>query len=130
VIALVVDISLSPAWVEIFAKHGWSAVHWSVVGDPRAKDRDVMAWARARGHVVFTHDLDFGALLAATRANGPSVVQVRTHDVLPEHLETVVVSTIRAYEAQLERGAIVTVEYARRKVRLLPIGPNHGRNPV
>jgi predicted nuclease of predicted toxin-antitoxin system len=55
VIKLVVDISLSPAWVDVFTKHGWSAVHWSTVGDPRAKDRVVMAWAREHGHVVFTH---------------------------------------------------------------------------
>ena len=26
-----------------------------------------MAWARDNGHVVFTHDLDFGTLLALTR---------------------------------------------------------------
>jgi predicted nuclease of predicted toxin-antitoxin system len=46
-----------------------------------------MAWARENGHVVLTHDLDFGTLLALTRANGPSVVQVRAQDVLPQHLE-------------------------------------------
>ena len=87
-IRLVVDISLSPAWVAVFTKHGWPADHWSAVGDPHAKDRIVMAWARENAHVVFTHDLDFGTLLALTRATGPSVIQVRTHDVLPEHSKT------------------------------------------
>jgi hypothetical protein len=38
--------------------------------------------------------MDFGTLLALTRASGPSVVQVRAHDVLPEHLEDVVVTAI------------------------------------
>lgn len=125
-IKLVVDVSLSPAWVDVFTKHGWSAVHWSTVGDPRAKDRVVTAWAREHEHVVFTHDLDFGALLALTRANGPSVVQVRAHDVLPEHLEEIVVATIRAYELQLRQGAIVTVDESRGKVRILPIGSTKG----
>jgi len=46
-----------------------------------------MAWAREHVHVVFTHDLDFGTLLALTRASGPSVIQVGSQDVLPEHLE-------------------------------------------
>lgn len=125
-IELVIDISLSPAWVDVFTTHGWPAVHWSTVGDPRAKDRVLMAWAREHGHVVFTHDLDFGALLALTRATGPSVIPVRAHDVLPEHPGHVVVATLRAYEPQLLQGAIVTVDESRGKVRMLPIGSAKG----
>ena len=125
-IKLVIDVSLSPAWVDVFTEHGWPALHWSTVGDPRAKDRVLMAWAREHGHFVFTHDLDFGALLALTRATGPSVIQVRAHDVLPEHLGHVVVATIRAYESQLMEGAIVTVDESRGKVRMLPIGSANG----
>jgi predicted nuclease of predicted toxin-antitoxin system len=118
---LVVDISLSPAWVDVFTRNGWEAVHWSAVGDPRAKDKTLMNWARENGHVVFTHDLDFGTLLALTHAVGPSVVQVRTQDVLPEHIETIVVRVVREYEKQLQHGALVTVDEARGKVRMLPI---------
>lgn len=72
-----------------------------------------MAWARENGHVVFTHDLDFGTLLALTRESGPSVVQVRTHDVLPEHIGPIVITTIRKHESQLQDGAIVTVDESR-----------------
>lgn len=120
-IKLVVDVGLPPAWVDVFAKHGWPAVHWSDVGDPRAKDRVVVAWAREHQHVVFTHDLDFGTLLALTQASGPSVVQVRSQDVLPTHLEDVVVRAIRDYQHELLKGAIVTVDEARGKVRMLPL---------
>jgi predicted nuclease of predicted toxin-antitoxin system len=122
VIRLVVDIGLPPGWIDVFTKHGWSAVHWSAVGDPRAKDRVVMAWAREQGHVVFTHDLDFGTLLALTRASGSSVIQVRSHNVLPDHLSEIVVTTIRTHQSQLEQGAIVTVDESRGRVRILPIG--------
>lgn len=59
--------------------------------------------------MVFTHDLDFGTILALTRGNGPSVIQVRAHDVLPVHLEQVVVTAVRDHEMELEKGAIVTV---------------------
>jgi predicted nuclease of predicted toxin-antitoxin system len=123
VIRLLVDMSLSPAWVDALAKHGWPAVHWSAVGDPRATDRTVMTWARERRYVVVTHDMDFGTVLALTHASGPSVLQVRTHDVLPGHLETIVTATIRAYEMPLIEGAIVTVDESRGRVRALPIGP-------
>ena len=118
-IGLLVDVSLSPTWVDVFARHGWSAVHWSTVGDPKAVDRTVMTWARENGYVVFTHDLDFGTVLALTRAAGPSVIQVRAHDVLPAHLELVVVSTLRRHEPQLLEGAIVTIDESRGKVRML-----------
>ena len=80
-----------------------------------------MAWANATGHVVFTHDLGFGGLLAATDAQGPSVIQVRTQDVTPGHLETLLVAALRTHQAVLEEGALVTVDEARSRVRILPI---------
>ncbi len=46
---ILLDMNLSPAWVEWFAAHGRLAVHWSAVGDPRAKDRTVLSWAREAG---------------------------------------------------------------------------------
>ena len=118
---LVVDMNLSPRWVAVLERHGWSAVHWSAVGDPRAPDRVIFDWARAHQYVVFTHDLDFGTLLALTHAAGPSVVQIRAHDVLPEHLEAVVVPALRRHEAVLEAGALMTLDETTARVRILPI---------
>jgi len=39
----------------------------------------------------------------------------------PPNLEHIVVSTIRTYASELHRGAIVTIDESRRKVRILPI---------
>lgn len=85
-----------------------------------------MAWARENGYVVFTQDLDFGTLLALTRESGPSVIQVRAHDVLPEHIEEDVTTTIRTYEAERRQGAIVTIDELPRRVRILPIRSKQG----
>lgn len=82
---LMIDMNLSPDWVSVFARNGWEGVHCSNVGDPHAIDGEIMEWARASGYVVFTHDLDFGTLLAITQAEAPSVIQVRTQDVTPRH---------------------------------------------
>ena len=76
-------MNLSPDWIAVFEQQEWEALHWSTVGDPRATDSVIMDWARANGYVVFTHDLDFGTLLATTRVQGPSVIQVRTQDIMP-----------------------------------------------
>jgi predicted nuclease of predicted toxin-antitoxin system len=120
-IQLVVDMNLSPDWVPVLMNHGWHTLHWSTVGDARATDRAIMDWAVANGYVVFTHDLDFGTLLALTHATGPSVVQVRGQDVLPDVLEPAVVGAIRLYEADLAAGALVVIDVAKSRVRVLPI---------
>ncbi len=65
---LLLDMNLSPRWIQTLGDQGWETVHWTSVGDPRASDRVIMEWAHDHDHVVITHDLDFGALLAATSA--------------------------------------------------------------
>ena len=120
-LAIVIDMNLSAEWVEVFESEGWTAIHWSCVGDPRAEDREIMEWARTQRHVVLTHDLDFTTTLALTGSSGPSVIQVRTQRVLPEHLRKLVVSAIRSYEQELIGGALVVVEANRSRVRILPL---------
>jgi predicted nuclease of predicted toxin-antitoxin system len=119
-IQILVDMNLSPDWVPFLNGHGWSAAHWSTVGDPRAPDRAIMGWALANGYIVFTHDLDFGTALALTHAAGPSVLQVRTQDVLPQRLGSLVVATLRDHEAELAAGALVVIDEARSRLRILP----------
>jgi predicted nuclease of predicted toxin-antitoxin system len=99
-VQLLVDMNLSVEWVAELAKHGWSAVHWFTVGDPRADDSVIMAWALANAYVVFTHDLDFGTMLALTHAAGPSVLQVRGQGVLPEDIGPMVIAALRQHESR------------------------------
>ena len=71
-------------------------------------------------YVVFTNDLDFRAILAVTRATAPSVIQVRAHDVTPEHLTGLVVRALRQHEAMLQQGALITIDEAHLRSRILP----------
>jgi predicted nuclease of predicted toxin-antitoxin system len=80
-----------------------------------------MEFARSRQFIVFTHDLDFGDLLTATNAEGPSVILVRTQDVMPSALGALVVEAIRQHESALRSGALIVVEEAKTRVRILPI---------
>jgi predicted nuclease of predicted toxin-antitoxin system len=72
---LLIDMNLSPLWVEFLAASGFESIHWSKVGDPAAPDCVIMDYAAANGLVIFTHDLDFGALLADRKSRQPSVIQ-------------------------------------------------------
>jgi predicted nuclease of predicted toxin-antitoxin system len=118
---ILIDVNLSPRWIEVFEQNNLDAVHWTAVGDPKAPDQAIMEWARQHNYVVFTHDLDFGTLLAITYAVGPSVIQVRTQDVLPDHLKDVVLAAIRQYEAILDQGALIVVDETSSRARILPI---------
>jgi predicted nuclease of predicted toxin-antitoxin system len=114
-------MNLSPEWVPFLEQAGFACVHWSAVGNPRASDAELMAWAREHDHVVFTHDMDFGALLAATRAVGPSVLQARVKDTMPSALGADVVRVLHMRREALVRGALVTIDKTHSRVRVLPI---------
>jgi predicted nuclease of predicted toxin-antitoxin system len=119
---LLLDMNLSPEWVRFLEQEGFEAVHWASVGSPIASDAEIMEWARQRGYVVFTHDMDFSALLAVTGATGPSVLQVRTQDVLPAAIGRDVVRVLTMRAQAFEAGAIVTIDKLKSRVRVLPIG--------
>ena len=118
---VLIDMNLSPLWVSFLTEKGFKAVHWSTVGQPTAPDSDIFDFAAANDWIVFTHDLDFGMLLAALRTGRPSVIQVRTQDVLPSAIGDIVLRAIHATQPNLEAGALVTVDSFRHRVRVLPI---------
>jgi predicted nuclease of predicted toxin-antitoxin system len=120
---VLVDMNLSPEWVRVLSAAGHDALHWSSVGDPRATDRELFAWAARCGCVVLTHDLDFGAILAATRATAPSVVQLRSQDVTPTGSGTQVCAALTRFTDILETGALISLDDARQRVRILPLRP-------
>ena len=120
---ILVDLNLSPDWCDVLVREGWTAVHWSSVGDPRATDAELMAWAVAQGYVVLTHDLDFEAILAITRAAGPSVIQIRTQDVLSAKLAPLLIPVLKRHEADLLAGALIVVDHAHARIRILPLAP-------
>ena len=118
---VLVDMNLSPEWVPFLSSRGYEATHWSQVGSGDATDAAIMKWARDHGHVVFTHDLDFGILLAHSRDGGPSVVQARNQEVAPPDLGPLLLRVLQAHREILEDGALVTVDSTRSRVRILPI---------
>jgi len=118
---LIVDMNLSPRWVDTLKDAGFETVHWSTVGRPDAPDATIMTKAVAAGAIVLTHDLDFGAILAASGAVAPSVVQIRADDLSPGAIGGRVIQALRQMAVELERGALVTVEPLRSRLRVLPL---------
>jgi predicted nuclease of predicted toxin-antitoxin system len=118
---ILIDMNLSPDWVQEFKLYKIEAVHWSAVGRFDAPDSVIMDWARKNDHVVFTHDLDFGTALALTKAEKPSVIQVRTQNVTVSHLSKIVIPTLKNYEELLEKGALIVLDDDKKRIRILPL---------
>jgi predicted nuclease of predicted toxin-antitoxin system len=70
-VKLLVDMNLSPSWIERLARHGFEAVHWSTIGAATAPDYEILTWANEHGFVLVTNDLDFSSILAASAEATP-----------------------------------------------------------
>jgi len=118
---ILIDMNLSPEWVQEFKLYKIEAVHWSDVGKFDAPDIVLMNWARENEHIVFTHDLDFGTALALTKAEKPSVIQVRTQNVTISHLSKMVIAAIETYTDLLLKGALLVLDEDKQRIRILPL---------
>ena len=118
---VLVDMNLSPRWVDVLAESNIEAAHWSIAGPHNAPDGEIMAYALAQDFVVLTHDLDFGAILAATQGNKPSVVQLRADDTNPQVIGGAVLAALAQMEAELADGALLIVEPGQTRLRVLPL---------
>lgn len=118
---ILVDMNLTPRWVQFLQIAGFEVCHWSQVGRANAPDEEIMAYAARFDFVVLTHDLDFSAILAATKGKKPSVVQVRAQNITPETIGFNIIAALRSTNAELETGALLTIDADRTRMRLLPL---------
>jgi len=120
-VKVLVDMNLSPRWVQTLGIAGIEASHWSTVGIANAPDTEIMAYASAFGYVVLTQDLDFSAILASTADRKPSVVQIRSAEVSPDAIGRQVVTALLQVAGELDAGALLTIDPNKSRFRLLPL---------
>jgi predicted nuclease of predicted toxin-antitoxin system len=118
---LLLDMNVSPQLVPAFEAAGHTCAHWSGIGDPRATDETILDHAKENGFVLVTHDLDFGAILATSQADSPSVIQVRMQDVLSTRFVSMILVALERFAEELTSGALLVVDENRSRVRILPM---------
>jgi predicted nuclease of predicted toxin-antitoxin system len=123
-VKLLVDMNLSPHWVDRLNAAGLPAVHWSGIGRMDAPDVEIMAYAAKYDYVVLTHDLDFSAILAATQGTKPSVVQIRSDNLSPAVISDPLIAALQQMAPELAAGALLTVDPGRTRLHLLPLPSN------
>ena len=118
---ILIDMNMSPKFVDLFAKKGVSAVHWIKVGSPSAKDTEIMEYANKNNYIVMTGDLDFNALMSISHGQKPSVILLRVQQINTEQDGERIVSVIIKNKEELLNGAILSMSAKKYRVRLLPI---------
>ena len=119
---IVVDMNLTPRWVQWLNGAGYETVHWSSVGPVSAKDQEICNYAAEQGFVLLTNDLDFPRILSHTRDAKPSVILLRGEPLIPEVRGGALLQALADCEAELNQGAILTLDWSDRpRARLLPL---------
>ena len=80
------DMGISPKTVSFLCDLGYDAVHLHSQSLDRLPDSDILRKAREEGRILLTHDLDFGELVAASRARLPSVITFRLRNMHPDRV--------------------------------------------
>lgn len=100
---------------------GHQCRHAGDIGLAQANDWTILNEAARENEVIMTHDLDYGRLLAFSDATKPSVVIVRLFKPHPDAIFERLKSVWDAIEQPLKEGAIVVMEDAATRIRLLPV---------
>lgn len=120
------DMGISMKTILWLRERGHDAVHLREQGLQRLEDPDIIAKAQTEGRIVMTMDLDFGYLLAISRANLPSVIQFRLSDERSEMVNARFAQVLEIAMQHLEAGAIISVNEKNIRVRQLPVQQKQG----
>jgi predicted nuclease of predicted toxin-antitoxin system len=118
---ILLDMNLPLKLADLLTEKGVEAAHWFKIGAPNAKDSEIMEYARDYNYIIVTCDLDFSAILAVTRGQKPSVVQVRAQNLHTEQTANMIISALSHSKNELEKGAILSIDIKKARIRLLPL---------
>jgi predicted nuclease of predicted toxin-antitoxin system len=118
---LLIDMNLTPRWTAFLEGHGIVAVHWTQIGNPEARDHEIIVYAASNGFAILTQDLDFGAILAVSNEIAPSVIQIRNEWPVPDVSGDLVLRALAELSIDIATGALITVDAGRVRVSVLPL---------
>ena len=115
------DMGISPKTVAYLnnLRHGTVHLHDQMLD--RLPDPEILAKARHEGPILLTHDLDFGELVAASKASLPSVITFRLRNMHPGIVNQYLIRIISQHQDELEKGVVVSVTEGKVRIRTLPI---------
>lgn len=119
---LLVDANLSPRVAEALRDAGHDATHVAAHGLTSASDEDIAAFALDQAQVIISADSDFASMLALSGGIAPSLVLLRSADLLtPSEQAALLVANLPQVQEDLSAGAVVSISRGHLRVRRLPL---------
>ena len=115
------DMGISQSSVNWLRQNEYDVIHLREEGLQRTTDAEIVKTATREGRAILTCDLDFGDLMATSGEICPSIIIFRLQNERPENVNRRLEQVLRESSNALEKGAIISVEEARHRVRLLTI---------
>jgi predicted nuclease of predicted toxin-antitoxin system len=116
------DMGVSIRAVDWLRSQGHDAVHLRERDLQRLPNGDIFLLAAIEKRIVLTFDLDFGEIVAQSNGQTVSVILFRLQNTRTDQVIQRLQAVVEQSSDALMQGAIIVVEDARHRVRLLPIG--------
>ncbi len=115
------DMGLPRRTALFLRTQGYDVVHLRDQGLQRLSDSLIIEKARDEERIILTHDLDFGRLIALSRATFPSAITFRLSDMRSETINRYLLETLTHFAAELESGALISINEEGIRVRRLAV---------
>ena len=116
------DMGVSLRVVEWLRNAGHDVVHLRDEGLQCLPNGEIFQKAAREQRVVLTFDLDFGEIVAGCADQIVSVILFRLHNPRTDQVIKRLGTVLEQSSKELEEGSVIVVEFARHRVRKLPIG--------
>lgn len=114
-------MGISQTTVEWLKEFGFDAVHVRDRSMQRSADTEIVDTAKKEDRIILTCDLDFGDIISASGEAYPSAIILRLENETPDNINRRLKQVLAESSGILIKGAIISVEETRHRVRSLPL---------
>ena len=100
---------------------GWDVLHAADIGLSKAKDSEILVYARDNRRLIITLDSDFHAHLAVTNADTPSVIRIRIEGLKAFEMAKLINSLWPRIDQAIQQGAMISVTEDTIRIHALPV---------
>lgn len=118
---ILLDQGLPRSTATLLRGAGWDINHVGELGMSRARDEEILRYARREGCAIVTLDTDFHAIVAVENASGPTVIRIRIEGLNGQAMTNLLTSMWPRIEEHVARGAMITVTPHAIRIRHLPL---------
>lgn len=122
-----VDLCVDVRVAEWLRSQGHDTVHLRDLGLHRLANGEIFRKAASENRAVLTFDLDFSEIAALTPGRPASLIVLRLQNARFQHVIERLSAVLAESGAALEKGAVISVEEARHRIRYLPVGAQNDK---